>query len=208
MAAIDKTYVYSPKDYIDLVEWAKNAVYTCPNGTVIKISNSVYEWNINEIKDWSRGIPVLNTSYTEDYYLIKYCPLEVVQNRMKEVYSKDYYDSIKNGTSEWDTFTKEGRIGTKIVLKKYSPHENFNYYCKFADVQIRFEDRLLWYSNDIKNFLWPNELGNTSSSGMFIRKSGSIKAIIRKLRKLNLPKGAKIFIVGRYVHEKWILYVK
>lgn len=105
MAGIDKTYCRTWEEYQEVVKWARENKFTCPNGTVIEPIESVYEWNEDSF-DGERKLPILNTSQSLDYFLIKHCPIEIVQERMKEVYGEDYVESIKNRTSEYDLFVR------------------------------------------------------------------------------------------------------
>jgi hypothetical protein len=60
----------------------------------------------------------------------------------------------------------------------------------------------MWYSSKINNFLWENELGTFSSScGTF--HCHSVKALKRKLMKMNLPKGSIVTAWGYWRGEKW-----
>ena len=80
MAGIDKTYVKTWQEYQDLVNWLEQNQFKCPNGDIIEIPH--YGWSKEDF-DGERERPVLNTTQEEDYFLIKYCPLQFVQDRMK-----------------------------------------------------------------------------------------------------------------------------
>lgn len=97
MAGIDKTYVNNWDDYCAIVEWCKNNSFTFPNG--IEVRFGYYEWNEESFID-GKELPVLNTSYTQDYFLIKHCPIKVVQERMREVYPGHYVQSILDNKEE------------------------------------------------------------------------------------------------------------
>jgi hypothetical protein len=118
MAAIDKTYTDSWRNYCNLKEWASKSKFICPDGTIVDISKSVYGWL--EEREFGKGrfLPVMSTSWVSDYYLIKYCPLDFVQKRMIEVYNEEFVQSVNNGKSEYDFFTKEGRYGKHFKVLK------------------------------------------------------------------------------------------
>ena len=93
MASIDKTYVSKYTDYKALKEWTEGVEFTAPNGIKFRPSEYIYEW---EESDFEPGhqLPVMNTPQGLDYFLIKHCPFEFVQNRMQEVYT-DLYWQVK-----------------------------------------------------------------------------------------------------------------
>lgn len=102
MAAIDKTYVSSYEDYRKVIDWARTAEFVCPNGKKFSVIDYCYytdksEEEIREMLRKNREIPVMNTPVRLDYFLIKHCPIELVQERMKEVYDTGFYDAVKNG---------------------------------------------------------------------------------------------------------------
>lgn len=186
MAGIDKTYVKTWQEYQDLVNWLEQNQFKCPNGDVIGICH--YGWSKEDF-DGERERPVLNTTQEEDYFLIKYCPLQFVQDRMKEVYDEEDYNSVKNGTSPYDTFTKEGRLGTgKIKLKKLrgrGKKYKYLYWTESLSYGLR-------YCTETNKWLWPYELGNWNTSTA--DRCHSIKALIRQIRKWQLPKGTGLRI--------------
>ena len=195
MAAIDKTYVNNWKDYCEIVDWCKHNKFTCPNGTVIRFYP--YEWEEHHFENGDEH-PVLNTSHTQDYFLIKYCPIQVVQNRMKEVYPEDYYESILNGTSKFDTFVKPPKVNHIKLIKKPVYNEPGKYYNKYrkkwildrytVDIDLP-EDWVgyAWYNEDTQQWKLPGELGRWTV-GSPILKCKSWKALVRKIRSWYLPK--------------------
>ena len=198
MAGIDKTYVKTWQEYQDLVNWLEQNQFKCPNGDIIEIPH--YGWSKEDF-DGERERPVLNTTQEEDYFLIKYCPLKFVQDRMKEVYDEEYYNSVKNGTSPYDTFTKEGRLGDgKVKLQKIrgrGKKSKYLYWTDSSSYGLRF-------SEETNKWLWPYELGNWNTSTA--DKCHSIKALIRQIRKWQLPKGTGLRIVGGT--NLWLAKVK
>jgi len=88
MAGIDKTYTYSWKDYVALKEWMKTQPNRC------ELLDCLYEW-VSEDFNGVLEVPVMNTTTHIDRYLIMHCPLEFVQNRMREVYPPKYYARVK-----------------------------------------------------------------------------------------------------------------
>lgn len=223
MAGIDKTYVTNYNDWKEIVDWMSTASFTCPNGMVIEGKRYIYWANSTkeEIEDWlsaSKEIPVMNTPTALDYFLIKYCPIKVVQDRMKEVYSTEFYESVKNGTSKYDNFVRP--IGGKhvTITKKPTynyPHKWYNaYQHKYRNgmysVDITYPNEyegFAEYNEDYDMFIMPYELGYCTSSGSITTKCRSVKAIINKIIKWNLPIGTKVHVMGMYDEEDFDLIV-
>lgn len=218
MAAIDKTYTNSYKNYTDLIEWARNNKFTCPNGTIVNVLNSIYSYwteeDFNKAINEGHTLPVMNTSLSTDYYLIKYCPLQFVQDRMIEVYNEDYYNAIKNGTSDYDTFTKEGKYGTHCRLisapqKHFRNNRPYKQAYWFVDVTLPEDFKgYLCYMEKYDKWVWPNELYGDSDISSCAFNSKTRKAIERKIRKWQLPKGTIVHISGRYEGDdyKYLVY--
>lgn len=214
MAGIDKTYTSSWEEYQELINWAKNTQFNCPNGIIINPINYIYERNKESFN--GREIPVINSSQSLDYFLIKYCPIQFVQDRMKEVYDDEYYNSIKNGTSEYDTFIRP-ESGTKIKMIKDSKFHNrkffsfynnrFNKKLVYINIEVQYNNESLWYNEDFDTFILNNELGYWTCNSADI-KCKSIKAVVRKIKKWKLPKGAIVTVFGRYIGESWKFLVK
>lgn len=219
MAAIDKTYVTSYKDYTDYREWAVKHKFKCPNGMVLYPSDYIYEWDESDF-DGEREIPIMNTPQTLDYFLIKHCPLGFVQERMAIVYGEEYYNSVKNGTSVYDTFKspKLGRKFKRINRGRFSRYNTLFPYYRYNDkgkrtnanslfsIDVLYDGSCLWYNEEFDKFLLPYELGISTSSGA--RGCKTVKALMRKIRKWKLPIGAIVKVCGRYVGEEWEFRIK
>lgn len=210
MAAIDKTYTSDYEEYQKFLKWAKETTFECPNGIKLYVYAYVYDyWTEENMKETPR--PVMNTPQSLDYFLIKYCPFEFVQERMREVYSEEYVNSILNGTSEYDTF-KYPEIGTKFTIVKGRFMKGKDYLWKFRkrkiyfSLEVEYNNQFLWYNPKINKFILPYELGIDMMS--WAEKGRTIKSLIRHLRKLKLPKGAIIKAYGRYINEDLLILVK
>jgi len=214
MAGIDKTYTSSWEEYQEVIKWAREHEFTCPNGIIVKPINSCYDLK-EEYFNGEDELPIMNTSNTTDYFLIKYCPLKIIQERMMEVYDEEYIEAIKNGTSKYDTFVRP-EPGTKLKIIKDSKYHNrkpfsiLNYYGKrvtYVTIEVRYNDELLWYNDEFDIFTFSHELGNRYNSGADL-KLKSLKAIMRRIRKWKLPKGCIVDVRGRYVGEDWKFLIK
>lgn len=214
MAAIDKTYVNSYKDYMDMVNWAKDKSFTCPNGITLHPSDYIYE-DLTEdyfIKDGEpRYMPIMNTSCSIDYFLIKYCPFDWFRKSMEIAYGEKYINDIINGTSHYDLFSKTN-VSTKFKMIRHSDDGNYNTpmrarnryghkYLPLLWIEVKLNGRYLRYNKKHDIFLWDGELGDGSSSVCHACKS--IRALKRKIRKWKLPKGTIVEAKGRYIGEDW-----
>lgn len=218
MAAIDKTYVTSYDDYINLKEWASQQSFTCPNGQVIKPIKYMYKW---DKRTWDEtqldyiarngkptAFPVLNTPEALDYFLIKYCPFQFVQDRMKEVYSEDYINKIINGESDYDHYHRI--IGNNIKCIKYPKFGNKSKlqepkkWLTWITVEYQDTDKLesFWYNEDYDTWVESYELG-TATTNVCTKPIKSVKALIRKIRKWRLPKNTIVTFSGKYVDNEF-----
>lgn len=210
MAAIDKTYTSDYEEYQKFLKWAKETTFECPNGIKLHVYDYVYDYWTKESMEKGEK-PVMNTPQSLDYFLIKYCPFEFVQERMREVYNEEYVNSILNGTSEYDTF-KYPEIGTKFTIVRGKFMKSKDYLWKFRkrkiyfSLEVEYNNYPLWYNPKINKFILPYELGIDIMS--WVEKGRTIKSLIRHLRKLKLPKGAIIEAYGRYVNEDLLILVK
>lgn len=130
MAAIDKTYISDWNVFDKIRNWAIKQEFTLKNGQVIKLIDYLYcpylteeEWFEHEAI-WNQNHPestfdvaLWNTPTYVDIWLIRNCPFEEIQDRLKEQYGGGWsktaftdhnednlYKQIKNGTSVYDTF--------------------------------------------------------------------------------------------------------
>lgn len=215
MAAIDKTYVRTWKDWKEITDWMKSFGRKLPNGSILRGENFLYypDATKEEIEDWLREqkeIPVINTSWTMDYFLIKECPLEVVQNRMQNVYSKEEYEAIKNGISEYDKFVRPvGGKHLKLIKKpKYWNPSKYLWNGKICkdrfvvdiDLPKEYGDGYSWYYEENDYWSMPPELiaGGFMSSAVVCCKTH--KALMRKILKWNLPVGTKVKVSHFRLH--------
>lgn len=214
MAAIDKTYTSSWEEYQEVMKWVKENKFTCPNGMIIDPLNYCYLWKEEDFKD-QKELPIMNTSFSLDYFLIRECPLELVQKRMRYVYDSEEFQNIKDGVSRYDTFIRP-TPGKKLRMIKDSKFHNRKPYSFYnsrvnkkitrVSISVYLGEKSLWYNEDYDYFLLEDELGIIQSSGVTLR-CRSLKAILRRIKKWKLPKGCEVRVCGRYVGEEWIYKV-
>lgn len=218
MSCIEKTYVTSLKDYKEIIEWCKHNSFVCPNNMRLDPMNYCLRgYTDEEIKKWlkeSKAIPVMCTSRAMDYFLIKCCPIEAVQNRLKEAYSEEYYNAVKNGTSVFDKW-RRGPIGRhyRFIKKPYFNwcHKLYSKTCRkyirasyWVDAFIPKEDgyaEFMSYNEHYKQWLFDDELGYWTCSTAHI-PAKTMKACLRQVMKMGLPVGVHVRITGRFVGDE------
>ena len=217
MAAIDKTYTNSWKEYQLLVEWCKGKSFTLKNGDIIKPSDYIYDWN-EENFDGVKLLPVWNTPTYLDIWLIRNCPIGFIQDRLKEQYSggwskeaftshndDDMYHQILTFSSPYDTFQRNGSHKFNI---KYSINNKFK------------DDNLYWWIDIMGLGWWYNEKHQTwyhndealpiSSNVARLKGNMSKRRLARIIKKWDLPKGTEICFVGnynRYIQKKFTVTI-
>lgn len=224
MAGIDKTWV-TREQYDAVIEWSKDKTFDIINRKNINVSDYICEhddesWDyVAEHHPNDPTLVLWNTPTYFDIYLLRNCPLDFIQKRLREQYSEDFITNALNGTSHYDTFKRNGlgknarfsvvkrpmfnirscydRNGNRIRSKRswwmvdiYGPEDEFLSYDEYTDM-----------------FYFDEENADWTSSCAHI-PNFSIKKIGRKIRKWNLPKGCKLVIKGYYVGQVYEIIVK
>ena len=139
MAAIDKTYVDNYADWKEAYEWAKaNPIPFEYEGKILGYESLVdYMYYTDLTPEDFEGVNqhgrkkeyvLWNTPMWIDRFLIKNCPIEWIQDVLKNQYNGGWskiaftnmyestYDLIKSGKSDVDTYKRNGK-GNKVKLK-------------------------------------------------------------------------------------------
>lgn len=215
MAGIDKTWCQSIMEHDAFKHWAINNKFKTPYGEIIDFTYCMYSFDstpeelMEELKN-CRSILVMNTSMIEDYYLIKYCDIPFVQSRMKSVYGTEMYESIKNGTSEFDTFDRNSIMGTRVKCIQESEFGKKDFLYKRKGK--RFAMRNYWIEVDNEQLMFYNEQFNhwviygkelmNSGTNVCHKPIKSRKALIRQIKKWKLPKGSIVEWKGCYCGDE------
>ena len=215
MAGIDKTWCQSLMEFDEFKHWAIENKFKTPMGETIDFTCCMYSFDstpeelMEELTNY-KSILVMNTSAVEDYYLIKYCDIPFVQSRMKNVYNTEYYESIKNGTSEFDTFDRDSIAGTRIKCIQESEFgkKDFLYKRKGRKFMIDYwieassTDYRLWYNENLNHWtIYSREL-EYHDSNVCHKSIKSRKALIRQILKWKLPKGTIVKWMGHYIGDE------
>lgn len=252
MAYIDKTYIVDYQQFIEVRDWCKGKIVETDNGLKYHAENFLIDKDMTEeyFNNWKNEIienrmrtygetyekayknaeiPLWNTPFYFDRWLIKNCPIQFIQDRLKYQYD-DEYEQIKNGTSSYDTYERNG-LGKNFhykVIKKpnWKPRYNFPYIDRFNNDKyykenqkpwwlITIEDAktvnpISWWVNTEHNYWTCSEEGLPFNSNMMDikRKNLNIHAIIRMIKKWDLPDGSQVRVLNRYFNYGWIINIK
>lgn len=202
MAGIDKTYTDNYQEYKKFKHWADKQVLTFFDGYSQCIGNWVWDYEESDFKNGE--IPIMNTPVWLDAYLIQNCTIGFVADRMKEVYSSEMYEELKNIDLSMKP-PKEYEQNRKIVIsetkKTKFPLHSKPYNTKFWWLQCN--DTNWWYNSKTKFWTGSDYYPNNTNTAHFT----SIKAIVRHLKKQYLPKGLTFTISGGCVGERYLITV-
>jgi hypothetical protein len=213
MASIDKTYTTKYSEYKEFKEWARDKAVPFFDGKFFKVKEVIYDRDEEDFD--GRDLPVFNSAEWLDIYLIKYCPVKFVQNRLLEVYNSKFIEYAKEQEFPLRPpkgFEKNRRISirnskeTKFPFHtKPYPHWNAKNQKITNTWWVRCENNWLFNYNS-KSKVWAEgqEYYNVNTC---VAHFGSLKAVVRNLRKQYLPKGLVFTISGRYAAEKYLAVV-
>ena len=220
-----KTQIYHVKyylNYIDLTEVEFDSYKEEFVKSYCKNYNTTREEALNNF-----SMVLWNTPVWLDIWLIRNCPIDFIQDRLKYQYGKDY-ELIKQYRSIYDTYKRNG-LGKHFhykVICKPNWHPRFNITIRttfdtivpfkekkhslwFVRVKDKDDDVYWWY--DTRYDYWTNTLEAKpyDSDTMILRKKNlNIHSIIRLLKKWDLPANSRVIIENRYFNYQWIIDIK
>ena len=241
MAGIDKTYLTSYDDYKKVIDWCRDKSFKLSNGQVVYPSNFIYypditkeEWDENE-RIFKQKHPdeqydkiLWNTPTYFDIWLIRNCPFDFIQNRLKEQYgggwsktaftdhNENLYEQIKNGTSPYDTYVRP-ETGKKIKIERIlgTPFRDSNM-CWHIETPYWIKDKrsnnkdAMWYNEDTDEWYTNDEELPCTSSAKFVKGPLTKKNIYNMVRKWKLPKGTQMIFSAswrRYIVTEYLVTV-
>lgn len=254
MAGIDKTYVKTYEQYKIVRDWCKDKFITSKNGNKIQAIDFLYDKDMSEeyFNQWRNNIiqsnirnynmseeeaethveiPIWNTPLYFDVWLIKNCPIDFIQERLKVQYGKTFY-KIKENTSIYDKYKRNGlgkHFHYKVIKRPIiHPRYHFNYYdhwdnykdykekkkpwwdIEIFDINPNTNKRVYWWVNTEDNY-WTNNLEAQpfdTSLMMVKKKNMNIHKIIRMIKQWDLPEGTQVQINNRYFCYGWVINIK
>ena len=171
----------------------------------IKYANEHYNTpeHIAEMRKWEGDdwtfnaedyfdVVLWNTPVHVDVFLIRNCPFDFIHKRLVEQYGEETYNQIKNGTSVFDTFQRNG-LGKNARVKfskhafSYLPRDKKSWWLVEIVNEIGW-----WYNEEDDAWYHYNELMPfTSSANDRIHGALTKKNIVNMIRRWNLPRGIK-----------------
>lgn len=223
MAAIDKTYISDWETFDKIRNWAKQQQFTLSNGQVIKLGDYLYypdvtkkeweEWSAEykkEHPEWVFELVLWNTPTYVDVWLIRNCPFDEIQDRLKEQYGggwskeaftdhndNDMYEQIKNGTSVYDTYKRNGLGRDAHVCFK-----------RLYGSPIRDKKLWWWVTVEKPNNFWYNEETNTwhvdrellptNTNTCHFKGTLTKKKVVNIIKNWDLPEGSVVRFEALY----------
>lgn len=137
-----------------------------------------------------------NTPTYFDVWLIRNCPVDFVQKRLKEQYAS-CYDDIKNHTSEYDKPRISGSHNFKVIKVYDSKIKDDDI---FWWVQIIEEPKGMWYSYSEEDRMWYeyHECKDTYTNTVHFRGNISKRKLTRIIKRWDLPKGIVLRFNGSW----------
>lgn len=233
MAAIDKTYLDTWEDYTQLRDWCiRQGTVTDDFGNRFKPLDFLFGWSEDEFRraeKEGKDLPVWNTPVYFDVWLIRNCPLEFIQDSLKEQYSggwskcaftdhnhPDMYQQILDRTSIYDTYQRNGLGKTARMSIQYRLKDKFKDSSMVWWITTTRNNLGWWYSRNLDEWKPEEELRNRSgdnsvSNYCILRGYLPKKKLLRKIRKWNLPEGFQLSVQGewnRYAMQDFTVTVK
>lgn len=203
MAAIDKIYITSIEQYREYKKWCDSIPYQRDSiGNLWHPSEFMYETRaeqdyINGFSN-SKEIPLCNNPDYVDVFLIRNCPIEFIQNRLKEQYG-DEYDCILNYTSMYDTYKPTISTKFKVIKKPFS-----NIRGVYWSAEVNSKDAY-WRYSEAKHCWKTNfDLCYCDSNYAFY-KHIDLRKIRRLIKKWKLPVGTTIHFSGIYIGQDYVI---
>lgn len=215
MAAIDKMYTTSYKNYMEFKEWCKHVLLEDKYGKREPISSYLIHWEENDFND-NKERPIFSAPCYVDAYVIRNCPLQFMQDEMKLHYGgynpnfgeyANSYNKIKAGelyAKPSTDLTYEVGRHFKCVKHPFDRYRDTPFLSKtwFVDVEIPDGMGFMWYHKDTDTWDFCDEyvISEWTSSNAFAK---SIKSLKRRIIKWKLPIGTKIRVTGRYIGDEY-----
>lgn len=170
-------------------------------------------------------VVIWNTSELFDIWLMRHCPLKIIQNRLKEQYGEKYIKEVLEKRTRFDTFVREYNFRPhfkieKILDDKYSgddikwwvePVEETNSESPYFENPLSYYEVEGSWHFEFEAYLSPKNTEWTSNICCSIHGKLSEGKIYRILRKWGLPSGVKLRFRGiskGLVIKEFILTIK
>lgn len=235
MAGIDKTYISDWKTFDEIRNWALKQQFILKNKQVIRLKDYLYypylteeEWIENERAfkekhpDSTYEVILWNTPTYADIWLIRNCPFEVIQDRLKEQYGGGWsktaftdhndpnmYEQIKNYCSIYDTFQRNG-LGQKSKVRFHKvlgfPFRDKKCYWNVNVNPFSINGKIIkpnysdspWYNKNDDAWYFNAEAMPWTYNVAYYKGHLSKKKIVRLVKKWNFPKHTIVLFTQTY----------
>ena len=231
MAAIDRMYLKTWDEYQELKRWIDSVgVVHDDFGNTFCLSNYLWPRTQKDFERLKKGddLSIWSLPKYIDIWLIRNCPLEFIQENLREQYSggwsktaltgynpDDQYQQILEHRSIYDTYKRNG------LGKASRVSINYKYKARFRDSHMVWWIDILgvgwWYCRKYdcwmeSSFDMYDRSGDGDLSSTCIRKGYlSKKKLMRLIQKWNLPEGTQIRFTGdydRYIMQEFVVTVR
>ena len=245
MAGIDKTYIDNYQDYRKVIDWAKTQSFQLKDNITVKPYDFIWypditesEWNkmkesyLSKYPDSKFTLCLWNTPIYLDIWLIRNCPFDFIQDRLKEQYGfpqklnttfndESTYTLIKEYNSIYDKYQRNG-LGKKAkvtfhnISGSWVRDKNCLWWIEVNPVWIGkkksgFDYRDIYDYYDENDSWYRQEEGMPWTSNVYIKRGTLTKKnIVNLIKKWNFPKGTIVkFIcdIGRYQYHHFYCVV-
>ncbi len=202
MAGIDKTYITSVEQYKELYNWCKSVgTITDDYGNKITPMDYLIPESEEEVSRRLKNveeIPIWNTDNIFDLYLIRYCPIQFVQDRMNEVYDEGFVQSVKNRKSEYDTFRRNGVKNPHYKIKAFE-NNKIKSKQQHWEIEIIFGNAHMDYFEREDKWRYYYEAYYGFGDGWIKYHDGHLckRKLHRWIKKWDLPKESRVFLYCR-----------
>lgn len=218
MAAIDKIYVNSYKEYKEFEKWLlEQPKLKDKYGKEVSIYRYFFNW-WDDPKYWSNEEhAIFSAPYYVDAYIIRNCPLDYIQKNLMLNYGSSYQEildgEIYNSPSAEGTYETGKHF--KIIKK---PFHRGNYPMSYIKYGIKRHPK---WDISVSGYMWwhsaKNKIGTWDFLEEFVVSDGwsssnsycpSLRSIKRRILKWKLPVGTVVTLNGMYVGEYYKIIVK
>ena len=194
MAGIDKTYVTCWEDYVKVKDWVESVgVVRDDFGNVFSPIDWLPEY---EDADFTgrRELMLWNTSTYFDVWLIRYCPIDFIQGRLRQQYGEDY-EKIRVRNSVYDHYVRPAASKHFKIL----PLGSFpRIRARNMWLDIQTEDTGWRYSNETGKWSYWMECREFNTNTMTLRGPITRRKFKRVISKCGFPAGTKLICYSNY----------
>lgn len=217
MAAIDKTYFRTWNQYREVCDWADDiGKVTDDYGNTFRPADFIFPWTEEDYKisyleqinhDLEPRFVLWNTPVYFDVWLIRNCPIELIQIRLHEQYSD--YDDIKDHTSIYD---KPRHAGShKFKIQKVYDIKYKNKKSRWWIQIVSEPEGTMYFYNEHTN-MWYDicECKDITSNVAIFSGHMSKRKLARLIRHWDLPVGVTLSfeqMKRRYIMKKFLVKI-